>query len=266
MMFDVQAFPSPIGWLSGGEALRRRTHQITANASGVREYAPGDPLNRIHWLSTARRNRLIVKEFELDPMAEVWLFLDACRFVHTTLPYEPKPLEEREMWRPSLKIRLPPSSEEYSISVAASLARFYLQRGRVVGLVSSGKDFRVLPAERGGRQMGKILEALALLRAEGRLPIEGLVEAEVRNLPRGSTVVLITPATDRSVVVSVELLSRRGMRPVVVLLDSVSFGGTEGTDDLIKDMEFINIPVCRVANGDDLSVTLSEASRQQVWA
>ncbi|MGW8251847.1 MAG: DUF58 domain-containing protein, partial [Anaerolineales bacterium] len=37
MMVDVQAFPSPLGWLSGGEALRRRTHQITANASGVRE-------------------------------------------------------------------------------------------------------------------------------------------------------------------------------------------------------------------------------------
>lgn len=266
MMFDVEAFPSPIGWLSGGEALRRRTHQITANASGVREYAPGDPLNRIHWLSTARRNRLIVKEFELDPMAEVWFFLDACRYVHSGLAYEPKPLDEREMWRPSVKIPLPPSSEEYAISVAASLARFYLQRGRVVGLVSAGKEFSVLPAERGGRQMGKILESLALLRAEGRLPIEGLVEAEVRNLPRGSTVVLITPASDKSVVVSVELLSRRGMRPVVVLLDAASFGGPEGSDVLAKDLEMLNIPVCRVANEDDLSVTLSEASRHYIWA
>ena len=75
MMVDVHAFPSPQGWLSGGEALRRRTQQITANASGVREYAQGDPLNRIHWLSTARRNRFMVKEFELDPLAEVWIFL-----------------------------------------------------------------------------------------------------------------------------------------------------------------------------------------------
>ena len=114
--------------------------------------------------------------------------------------------------------------------------------------------------------MGKILEALALLRADGRLPIEGLVEAEVRNLPRGSTVVMITPATDKSVLVSVELLSRRGMRPVVVLLDAVSFGGPEGSEALVKDLEMLNIPVCRVANGDDLSVTLSEASRHQIWA
>ena len=66
MLFGVRYFPGPAGLLPGGEALRRRTPQITSNASGVREYAPGDPLNRIHWLSTARRNRLIVKEFELD--------------------------------------------------------------------------------------------------------------------------------------------------------------------------------------------------------
>ena len=40
-----------------GEALRRRTHYVTTNAAGVRDYAPGDSFGRIHWPSTARRNR-----------------------------------------------------------------------------------------------------------------------------------------------------------------------------------------------------------------
>ena len=61
LMVDVDTFPSPPGLLPGGEALRLRTHQVTPNASGVREYVPGDPLNRIHWLSSARRDRLIVQ-------------------------------------------------------------------------------------------------------------------------------------------------------------------------------------------------------------
>ena len=56
---------------------------------GVREYVDGDPLNRIHWMSTARRDRLMVKEFELDPQSDVWIFLDAEREVQSTLPYEP---------------------------------------------------------------------------------------------------------------------------------------------------------------------------------
>jgi uncharacterized protein (DUF58 family) len=43
MMVDIHSFPSPPGLLPGGEALRRRTPQITSNAAGVREYEPGDP-------------------------------------------------------------------------------------------------------------------------------------------------------------------------------------------------------------------------------
>jgi len=265
MMVDVPNFPSPQGWLSGGEALRRRTHQITANAAGVREYASGDPLNRIHWLSTARRNRLIVKEFELDPLAEVWIFVDACRYVHAALPRPAISLDERDMWRPSVKIPLPPDSEEYAVSIAASLARYYLQNGRVVGLVSAGRSYQVLPAERGGRQLGKVLEALALLRAEGRLPVQGLVEAEVKNLPRGSTVVLVTPASGDEVVLTVELLSRRGMRPVVVLLEASSFGGKAGTSKVAENLSVLRVPVCRVANGDDLSGALASAAQSQMW-
>lgn len=257
MMVDVQAFPSPMGWLSGGEALRRRTHQITANAAGVRDYAPGDPLNRIHWLSTARRERLIVKEFELDPMAEVWIFADASRYVQSRLPYEPPILDEREIWRPSVKMPLPPFTDEYLICIAASLARYYLQRGRIVGFVSAGKPFTMLPAERGGRQLGKILESLALLRAEGKLPLLGLVEAQARNLPKGSTVVLITPSTANEVILAAELLSRRGMHPIVVLIDASSFGGPPGSESLAEQLGLMRLSVCRVRQGDDLSAVLS---------
>ena len=265
MMVDVQAFPSPLGWLSGGEALRRRTHQITANASGVREYAPGDPMNRIHWLSTARRNRIMVKEFELDPMAEVWIFVDAYRYVHSALPMPEITLDERDMWRPSVQIPLPPSTEEYAVSVAASLARFYLQRGRAVGLVSAGQNLRVLSAERGGRQLGKILEVLALLQADGRLSIESLLQAELQAIPRGSTVVIITPDPGDGVVVSAELLSRRGMRPVVVLLDAGSFGGVRGVERVEADLRLMRVPVCRIANGDNLAERLSDESQPHMW-
>lgn len=265
MMVDVHAFPSPMGWLSGGEALRRRTHQITANAAGVRDYAPGDPLNRIHWLSTARRSRLIVKEFELDPLAEVWIFVDASRYVHSELPHQPLVLEDSEVWRPSVKIPLPPSTEEYAVSIAASLARFFLQRGRAVGLVYAGRYFSVLSAERGGRQLGKILETLALLHADGKMPLQSLVDAEVRSLPRGSTVILITPSTGNEVVLSAELLSRRGMRPVAVLINPATFGGSPGSERIASNLEVMGIPICKVSCGDELSATLSAAAREQVW-
>ncbi|MGE5224602.1 MAG: DUF58 domain-containing protein, partial [Omnitrophica WOR_2 bacterium] len=193
LMVEIRSFPEPPGLLPGGEALRRRTHQVTPNASGVREYYPGDPLNRIHWVSTARRDRLIVKEFELDPLAEVWIIMDANRQEQASLPLPPQDFNVLNYWRKQVKVQLPPSTEEYMVSIAASLGRYYLRRGRAVGLLGSGQHLTLLPPDRGGRQLGKILEDLAVLRAQGNLPLQGLVEAQAKHIPRGSTVILISP-------------------------------------------------------------------------
>ena len=263
---DVRAFPSPPGLLPGGEALHRRTHQVTPNAAGVREYAPGDSLNRIHWASTARRDRLMVKEFELDPLAEVWILVDAARDVQAALPYAPPTLAIDALWSPMTEPMLPPSTEEYAVSIAGSLGQYFLQRGRAVGLVScdqspkKGKGPNVLSPDRGGRQLGKILEALALLRAEGELSISALATAQAQHLPRGSTVILITPSVREEVALTMDLLLRRGLRPVVVLLDVASFGGPPGTKDLMAAITMLGVPVCHVANGADLGVALSMAA------
>jgi uncharacterized protein (DUF58 family) len=260
MMFDVPAFPNPPGLLPGGEALRLRTHQVTPNASGVREYVPGDSLNRIHWLSTARRGELIVKEFELDPMAQVWIFLDAEARAQAEQPYSLPSQAVEAMWSPWKEVRLPPSTEEYAVSIAASLARHFLRRDRAVGFVShhqaSQQTPNVLPPDRGGRQLGKILEILAPLRAEGNLPISALVAAHAQHILRGSTVIVVTPSVEQEVALAMDLLSQRGLRPVVVLLDVATFGGPAGTGSLTDAMTALGVPVCRVKNGDDLVAAL----------
>ena len=257
MMVDILDFPNPPGLLPGGDSLRRRTQQITSNASGVREYAPGDPLNRIHWLSTARRNRLMAKEFELDPLAEVWIFVDSFSQIHYHLP-EGDDEEEIEVgWQDQSRYTLPPSSIEYSVSIAASLARYYLQRDRAVGAVFSRSEVEILPSDRGGRQLNKILEALAMQQPDSTLPIEGLVEGHARHLPRGSTIILITPSTDDIIFNIGDVLLRRGLRPVIVLINGASFGGPDDPTILRNSLEILDIPVCVVSCGDDLSEILT---------
>jgi uncharacterized protein (DUF58 family) len=261
MMVEVRSFPNPPGLLPGGEALRRRTPQVTSNAAGVREYNPGDPLSRIHWLSTARRNRVMVKEFELDPLADVWVFVDGMRGTHFARQGPQKEYEPQDVWRQRTKFELPPSTLEYSVSIAASLARFYLSRSRAVGLVTSGQILRVLPSDRGGRQLGKILESLALMHAEGNVPLTGLVEGQARYLPRGSTVVLVTPSPSNDVIQSVDLLMRRGLRPVAVLLDASSFGAFYSGESLAESLKAMGVSVCQIKFGEDLSNALSETLR-----
>ncbi len=130
MTVNIRAFPSPAGTLPGGEAMQRRTQQITPNAAGVREYSPGDPLNRIHWLSSARRNRLIVKEFELDPLAEVWFFFDADKSCHGGDDSFFVELNPRETWKRVINIPLPPSSFEVQVVACASLVKYFIEKRR----------------------------------------------------------------------------------------------------------------------------------------
>lgn len=257
MMVDISSFINPPGLMPGGEALRRRTQQVTPNAAGVREYEPGDPLNRIHWVSTARRGRLMSKEFELDPQGDVWLFLDSTEESQASLPYDKTALLAESLWKRESHIDLPPSTEEYGVSITASLARFYLQQGRALGFISAGQLLSLLPPERGGRQLGKILEALALLRAEGDLSIRGLVEIQAQHLVRGSTVVIITPSVNQDVALAADYLLRRGLRPIAVLIDAGSFNGAAGTDELREMLKMLEIPVRQVKRDTRLDIALS---------
>ena len=257
LMLDVQSFPNPPGLLTGGESIRRRTNHVTPNAAGVREYGPGDSLNRIHWPTSVRRDKLMVKEFELDPMSDIWFFVDGERVVHHARPFSTDDLAKTVFLHERLdEVELPPATEEYATSIAASLARFYLRRRRAVGLVASGRHSAVLPPDRGGRQLGKILESLALFKADGGLPISGLIEAQAQHITRGSTVVIVTPDVREELALSVDYMSRRGLRPIVVLVDAESFGGAPGTMLLGKTMQSFGVPVRTVANGDDIREAL----------
>ncbi len=253
LMVEVQSFPNPPGVLTGGEALRQRTHYVTPNAAGVREYAPGDALNRIHWPTTVRRDKLMVKEFELDPQADIWIFVDAEKAVHAAMPYSVTDLSRNVFLQEQLEeIKLPPSTEEYAASIAASLGRFYLRKRRAVGLVMSGHSNTILPPDRGGRQLGKMLEELALFRAEGKVPLSGLLEAQSRHISRGSTVVLITPTVREQFAFTLEYLNRRGLRPIVILIDAETFGGAPGSALLAQTIKAVGVPVRKIENGADI--------------
>lgn len=260
MTVEIEAFPNPAGWISGGEAIRRKTYQITPNAAGVREYTPGDPLNRIHWLSTARRNRLMVKEFELDPLSEVWFFLDAEKGSQSGEGLFQYDFHPREVWRPVVKLPLPKATFEYQIVISASLARYFLRMGRAVGLIAKGRTFHILPAERGFRQLGKLLEVLAILEAEGDLPLPALVENQGKLLPRGSTAILISSAYDLSLSRAATFLDRIGHHSVAVWIDPASFDPIIGEGmrgKLLDSLRNQGVPYFIVRYADDLSAVLS---------
>ncbi len=262
--FEVHQFALPIGILPGGDALRRRTHYVTTNAAGVRDYAPGDSFGRIHWRSTARRNRLIVKEFELDPLADIWIVPDMSVFDHVAKPADPKAMELAQMpaWMQLEEFELPETTEEYTVSVAASLAQYFLRRDRAVGMLAYGQSNEILQPDRGERQLNRILETLAVLRAEGQVPLQDVMHAESHLFPRGTTVITITPGTREIWATSAQQLLRRGLRVVTVLIDPESFGGPRSAAPLVNILQAGGVGAYLVRNGDDISAALSHSRIQ----
>lgn len=254
---EIDQFPAPFGLLPGGRALRQKTLEVTPYAAGVREYVPGDPLRRIHWPTSARKQELIVKEFEKDPMAEVWIFLDARASVHTRKADKAQRTQVGLWWiRERQAFELPPDTEEYAVSIAASIAKYYIDQKREVGFVAAGQNYTVLPAERGERQLGKILETLAVLRAEGEMPLWGLIGSQLSHLTRGSTIVLISPSEDEKILTVVMELVQRGLMPVVTLIDPSSFGGEGDLTDIQSKLIRHGILTFTVSEGDDLRKVL----------
>ena len=263
MLFPVRDFLSPPGLLPGGKAIRRKSIDVTPHASGVRDYVHGDPMKRIHWPTSIRRNQLMVKEFEQDPQAEVWFFLDTHKNVHVSKSgdlYETPPLDDLLLLR-RRKVKLPASTLEYSISITASLVHYFIEQRRSVGLVTaSERAYEVISAERSERQEGKILEALAFLQGESTITLPSLVSAQIGQMPQGSSAILVTPMPWSELLLAVDSLQRRNLRPVVVLLMSRSFGGRQANDELAQSLAERNVPVCPVYCEADLSETLSSFS------
>ena len=260
MVVPVNEFLAPPGLLPGGKAIRQKSLDITPHASGVREYMPGDSIKRIHWPTSIRRNQLMVKEFEQDPQAEVWLFLDTDRMAHYAGPgesYEIPPMDDLFLIRRG-KLKVNPSTFEYSSTIAASLAHYFLEGRRSVGLVAaSGREYSIIPAERSARQEAKILEELAFLQPESTITLPALVAAQMGQLPSGSSAILITPTTSPELLLAVDSLQRRNLRPVVVLLMLHTFGPRLNNEHLARSLEERRVPVCRIYCDADISETLS---------
>jgi uncharacterized protein (DUF58 family) len=111
---------------------------LGAEVSGLREFAPGDSLRRIHWRATARRGALVVRELESDTSAEV---------------------EVR------LRTGAAPEAEifERDVEWAASEIAALCDAGLRVGLVT---DSDRIAARAGPRQRARLLAFLALVQPD----------------------------------------------------------------------------------------------------
>jgi uncharacterized protein (DUF58 family) len=238
---SISRFEMPMGVMSGGEAQRKRSPHVTTNAAGLRDYVAGDSFSRIHWKSSARKDDLMVKEFEIDPLVDVWLMVDfsAASLVEPTV-------QRVGGIGPVITTTptLPPSTEEYAAAIGASLAQHFMEKERSLGFVAYTPHRESLEAERGARQQSRILELLAVARSTSPYTL--------------AQVLIVTAARDAQWVAQAQTLARKGVRPMCVLIDAHSFDPTLPTSDEVRGfLRVARIPTLVVRCGDPLEQVLT---------
>jgi len=153
---------------------------------GSREYRFGDPLKHIHWRNTARLGQFMLKQFEESRQGAVAVAFDT----------EHNPGAGRE------------TTLEYSIRIAASLARLAAESGRTVDLFTGGTRLS-------GAGWQEAMDHLARLGSGGKGSLADLTQAVLPD----QTVVAVVAAADSGQVPLLAALSQRARKLVIILLE-----------------------------------------------
>lgn len=165
---------------------------------GVREYRPGDPKRFVHWRSTARAGRLVVREFEEEIAAPLGLVLCGASAKHA---------DEDPAF-------------EALVEAAASIGLYALSTGHPLECVSAG------PARLSSPTPRALLAWLAATEPADAAP-GPLVSALLSRARRRGTVVVLAPdcgAAGAGLQAALLSVQAAGSRAIAVVADASSFG------------------------------------------
>jgi uncharacterized protein (DUF58 family) len=246
-ILPITSFALFTGGLPGRGRSSRRALQTTTNATTIREYVDGDSLSRIHWRSSAHYNKLMVKEFDLDPAVDAWIFLD----LHDAVQGG-----EGDA-----------STEEYSVTIAATVANYLLHQDLSVGMIVNGQQREFLNVDRGERQVERILELLAVVTAGSGPDLKEALALDALHFGRNTVAIIITPSNSRDWHEGLRHLQRRGVQVAVVGLNAASFEDKPSDEDSLALLEGAGIPVVRVKRDEDMASILESGpnARHAQW-
>jgi len=200
---DVLALPLPLPLASASAPplLRNRLGEHVTRAAGhgtepigVRPFAAGDPVRRVNWRVSSRRQALHVTVAAAERSVDVVLVLDALSDVGTP----------------------PDTSLDRTVRTAAGMAERWSRERDRVGLLVLGGSLRWLHAASGRVQEQRIAEAvLWAWSPPGEVPpdIDRVPRAV---LPDGAVVVVLSPLLEPRALLAVDALRRRTSHLVVV--------------------------------------------------
>ncbi len=188
----------PMGEIRGSQPIYFDTNRVV----GQRDYQTRDPMKHIDWKATARARTLQTRVFEPVVSLNMLVVMNGSTREHS--------------WQGSNRRLF-----ERTVTIAASAASLADQRGYSYGVISNavasytGKWINV-PMGASSSQLSMALESLAMAAPYVVAPLAEVVDSERDTLPRGTTVILVTPSISDSLLDDIAGIRDHGC-PVMVL-------------------------------------------------
>ncbi len=227
LVVPLTRFSLPSRHPFGDRRTPRRLLEDPSRVIGVRDYAYGDSLRRIHWKATARTMQMQSKVYEATTTYTMIIFLNVNTQFDTMLGIQPE-LQELAicaaasvsdwainegyavglyantlMFMPDEQVRLEPrQKDEHEVASrgneAATLPRAREEQGAgtpgatVAALLKRRRIH--LPPATSEEQRRRIMDVLARIQPYFGSTLEEVIHAERSRLPAGATIIVITSA------------------------------------------------------------------------
>jgi uncharacterized protein (DUF58 family) len=171
----------------------------------LRDYVRGDELRHVSWTATARRGKLVTRQYQIERDQTILIALDAGRLMTARIERETK--------------------LDLAIHATLALMSAAARGGDNAGIVVFGRRIKsYLPPKRGGEHMDAALEALYAVEPEMIEPSYARAfEFIAANCKRRALVVVLTDLVDeegsRELLTSLKLLRPRHLPLVVTIGD-----------------------------------------------
>jgi len=204
---------------------------------GIREYKGNDPIKRIHWLSSARKNKLIVKQYQRQA------------FFRATLLFN---LESKNNFGQGKE-----KVSEYIIKLAASVSKYLLDAGVALEIISHTGEFVHILSNKGPEYLEDVLKFLALAEAKSKISLGESFEEFARVIPSDTTLIVIMLDKDWVYLPSILPLLRRNVSLIPLILISSTFQYSFNNLEVAKDMKIklsksFNFNPILISRGDNL--------------
>lgn len=229
---SLLVYPKPINLSSFQVIISKKPGQLSVKDSifkdqnriiTLRDYKEGDSIKSIHWKLSAKRDSLIIKEYDNPGDNNVAIFID----------------NNISLFESDVSRRL----EDKVVDTALSLVNYCLEENINVSLeTQNNNDFIEIHGEEIS-DLKPFLDTLARFKGNGSFNFKSLIMDNVDSFSQGSTIIIITPNLNKEMGALGIQLKTKNLNPIFITVKD-KYNNNGFIDLKVEDfLHLENIPV-----------------------